>query len=64
MKKFRISKEFRARFSEKLMDLGNLAGAALIFGQFISGHEFSVSHFLAGLLVMALCYIMSYIVNP
>lgn len=63
MKKFRFSREFRARFSEKLMDLGNLAGAALIFGQFINGNEFSLTQLFIGLVLITVCYIISYLIT-
>ena len=54
---------FRLQLSEKLMDLGNLVAAALVFGQFISGKEFSIMLFSIGIILMSACYIVSYIVN-
>ena len=59
----RIKPEFRSRFSEKLMDLGNLVAAGLVFGQFISGKEFSWIIFLAGMSLATFCYIFSYLVD-
>lgn len=38
-----FSREFRAQFSEKLMDLGNIVAGALVFGPFLSKQDFSLS---------------------
>ncbi len=62
MARWKISIEFRVRLSEKLMDLGNLVAAALVFGQFVSGKEFSPTIGIIGIIVTALCYIVSYFV--
>ncbi len=63
MAKFRINSKFRERFSEKLMDLGNLTAGALVFGQFLSGKEFSLSLFTIGIGVMVVCYFISFIIS-
>ena len=59
----KIKPEFRLILSEKLMDLGNLVAATLVFGQFLSGKEFSVIIFMAGLTLMTVCYVISYVVG-
>jgi hypothetical protein len=61
--KKRISPEFRARFSEKLMDLGNLVVIALAIGPFTGGQEFSLQIFFMGIGLTLLCYIASYIIS-
>lgn len=55
--------QFRAVLSEKLMDLGNLAVAALVLGQFVSGRELLLTQFLAGIAVLLICYIISYVIS-
>ena len=62
MARIKIKPEFRSKFSEKLMDLGNLVAAALVFGQFISGKEFSMTLFIIGIILMVALYTASYIV--
>ena len=59
----KIKQEFRSKFSEKLMDLGNLVAAALVFGQFISGNEFLWITFASGMLLATLCYTISYLIS-
>lgn len=59
----KVSREFRIRLSEKLMDLGNLVAAALVVGQFVSKKEFSINQFIIGLFVMILCYVISYTIS-
>lgn len=63
MVKRRVSPQFRARLSDKLMDLGNLVIAGLIIGQFVSGKEFSVNLFATGAIIALLCYLISYIIS-
>ena len=63
MARIKIKPEFRLQLSEKLIDLGNLVAAALVFGQFISGKAFSVILFISGVIGMIFLYIASYIVN-
>jgi hypothetical protein len=60
--RIKIKPEFRSKFSEKLMDLGNLVAAALVFGQFIAGKEFSMTLFVIGIILMIALYVASYIV--
>jgi len=55
-----FSAQYKARLSDKFMDLGNLIIGGLVIGQFISGKEFSSDLFLAGILIAILCYIISY----
>ncbi|MBI2334661.1 hypothetical protein HYU96_02570 [Candidatus Daviesbacteria bacterium] len=43
MAKRKVSPQFRARLSEKLMELGNLVAAVLILGQFVSGRALVIS---------------------
>ena len=63
MAKRRISPQFRARFSEKLMDLGNLIIAGLVIGQFAIGKEFSMNLFFIAAVIALLCYAASYIIS-
>lgn len=63
MARIRVKKEFRARFSEKLLDLGNIAAGAMIFGQFISGNELSVKLIIVGFVLTIVSYIISYIIS-
>ncbi|HSX40039.1 MAG TPA: hypothetical protein VLF68_00295 [Candidatus Saccharimonadales bacterium] len=63
MRKIKISKNFKQNLSEKLMDLGNLAIAALIFGQLVGGKEFSAFILILGLGVAATCYLISFVVT-
>jgi len=61
--RIRIKPEFRSLLSDKLMDLGNFVAAALVFGQFVSGREFSMVLFGIGISLMVSCYLISYIVS-
>ena len=63
MAKLKISLDFRLVLAEKIMDLGNLTIAALALGQFLSGKEFSAVIFSTGILLMVLCYIVSFTVS-
>lgn len=63
MAKVRVSSEFRLLLSDKLMDLGNLSGAALILGQFIGDKAFSTNLFIVGLILMFSCYIISFVIS-
>jgi hypothetical protein len=62
-RRIKIKTEFRSLLSDKLMDLGNLVAATLVFGQFLTGKEFSVVVFIAGIILMTACYIGSYILS-
>ena len=64
MAKLKITPQFRTRFSEKLMDLGNLAVAALVLGQFVSAQTFSITLLTLGLVLMIFCYIISFVISP
>ncbi len=46
--------------AEKLMDVANIAVAAMIFGQFISGQLFHISLGIAGFVLWALIYFAAY----
>ena len=52
----RLTAEQRGRVAEKMMDLGNIAVAALLFGQAFSGASFSLLLATLGLLLLALGY--------
>lgn len=45
------------------MDLGNIAGAAMVFGQFVSGKEFSMVVLIGGVVLILFSYITSYLVD-
>jgi len=62
-RRIKIKPEFRSLLSDKLMDLGNLVAATLVFGQFLTGKEFSAIVFIAGVVLMVACYIASYILS-
>ena len=49
----RLRKRQRAILVEKIPDLANLAAAALIFGQFVSGQRFSLVIAVVGVLTWA-----------
>jgi len=59
----KLSPEFAKLLSDKLMDLGNLAAIALVFGQFISGQPINIGTLTFGLIFIILCYIVSYRLN-
>ena len=63
MARTKISSKFRARLSEKLMELGNLTVVALTFIQLVGDIKFSKSAFLAGILLLILCYFISYLIS-
>lgn len=63
MARLKISTQFRKQLSEKLMDLGNLIAAALVFGQFISNKEFSIILLVIGIIGMSLCYLASFLIS-
>ena len=50
----------REVFAEKLMDVGNIAAGALIFGQFFSEQGFRWSLTLLGLAIMGGLYVYAY----
>jgi hypothetical protein len=63
MNKIKITAKYRLVLSEKLMELGNLIAVALVFGQFISGHDFAQGPFIAGVTLTLACYIISLVIN-
>ena len=63
MKRLKFTRQFRIRLSDKIMDLGNLVAAALVISQFVNGKEFSLSVLLLGLVITAICYIISYVIS-
>lgn len=50
----------RELLAEKLMDVANIAVAALIFGQFISGQPFQTGLGIAGFALWSLIYFAAY----
>ena len=50
----------RELLAEKLMDLANIAVAAMIFGQFISGQPFQIGLGIAGVALWVLFYCTAY----
>ncbi len=51
-----ITKDGRGRVGEKLMELGNIAAGALLFGQAFSGFRFSYRLATVGLLTLLVMY--------
>ncbi len=58
-----MSDEKNEWLSDKLGDLGNLAAAALVLGQFISDKPFDWSVFIAGGLFTLACYVSGYLLR-
>lgn len=56
-------KEFKSRFSEKLMDLGNITLAAFVLSQFVSDKNFSFSVFTLGIVFAIISYAVSYYIS-
>jgi hypothetical protein len=50
----------RELLAEKLMDVANIAVAALIFGQFVSGQPFRVDLGILAIVLWAFIYCVSY----
>lgn len=63
MARRKVSPQFRARLSEKLMELGNLVVITLAFGQFLGNKEFSAVVFFWGVILAIICYIISYVIS-
>lgn len=63
MARKKITPQFRARLSEKLMELGNLVIVLLVFGQFVSNREFSLLILLVGVFTTIFCYTLAYIIE-
>lgn len=64
MARRKVSKAFRSRLSEKLMELGNLIAISMIVGQFVSQKEILVSALIVGFILTILCYTLSYLISP
>ena len=52
-----LSMDQRGRIAEKLMDLGNIGVAALIFGQAISDIAFDLRLAVVGLVMLVILYV-------
>ena len=63
MAKLRISLAFRARLSDKLMDVGKYAVAGLVIGQFATGVKISDSLLLLGISSAVILYIAGYVIS-
>lgn len=64
MAKVKISVAFRARLSEKLMDLGNFVAVGLVIGQFVASEQISQDMLIGGIIGTAILYLAGYIVSP
>lgn len=62
MAKIKITPAFRARLSEKLMDLGNFVAVGLVISQFVS-KDFSISTLFLGVSGTILLYFGGYITS-
>ncbi len=47
----------RGRIGDKLLDLGNIAAGALLFGQFVSDRPFSLPVAVSGFLLVIVLYL-------
>lgn len=56
-----LHSKIRQLWAEKTFDLTNLGAGALLFGQFISGKEFSMILAVAGLVMVIIGYSVSLI---
>lgn len=54
----RYSEDQPGRIGEKLLDLGNIAAGALLFGQFVSDKPFSLSVAGSGFLLVVVLYLI------
>ena len=59
----RLTKERRAILAEKFGDLGNLAAAALVFGQAVAEDRFSLGLGVAGIAMWALFLAATYLLS-
>lgn len=50
-------------FADKLMDLANLASAALIFGQLVGEHKLRLPAFVIGVVLLGVCGVVSYVLR-
>lgn len=51
----------RNRLSEKVADLGNLAAAAMLFGQLLSGKPLDLQAAILGVVTVSVCYLISFL---
>lgn len=63
MARKKLSPELSKLLADKVMDLGNFAVVALVFGQLVSGGELSAPLLILGLLLLFFCYIVGYRLN-
>ncbi|MBZ0283122.1 MAG: hypothetical protein K8L97_20460 [Anaerolineae bacterium] len=54
----RYTEDQRGRIGEKLLDLGNIAAGALLFGQFISDRPFHLLIAVLGILAVIVLYLV------
>ncbi len=59
---FEFNTDHRKVFAEKIIDLVNIAAGGLIFGQFISGQQFSTLTAIIGLIILIAGYIIAYLI--
>lgn len=64
MAKLKISSAFRARLSEKIMDLGNYVAVGLVVGQFVTGKQIAQDILIGGIVGTVILYLAGYIVSP
>jgi hypothetical protein len=55
-----MTTEQRKMFAENLPSLANGIAVALVFGQFVSGQEFSAPTFILGIILSAYLYYIAY----
>lgn len=63
MSKIKISGDFRARLSDKLMDLGNYTAVGLVIGQLIADKPISQDLLIGGIIGTGVFYLAGYIVS-
>ena len=61
MNSMKVDKETRRLWAEKTFELINIGAGALLFGRVLSGRGFSPAEALGGLFLVAIGYILSYI---
>ncbi|MBI3914561.1 MAG: hypothetical protein HY327_10320 [Chloroflexi bacterium] len=59
----RLNEEQRKLWADKLMDLANIATAALVFGQFLSGTGFQYPLFMAGVAIYVVLWIWAMVLR-
>jgi hypothetical protein len=58
-----MSHEQRNMIAKAVFDLANLVSIALVFGQFVSSHAFSIQVFILGIMVASALYTGSFILS-